>query len=165
MPWNLVEMWFTKSSSNCKNLSFIWLLDCYQISILPPLLHAENCCTIAYKMYSKTEASLVQFLWNLYSILYHKSRACIPNFKSIQYDLVTQTQTWSQLAQIFNNGQISIHWAILHQMWINLEINLFEHSHKTYIHSIHLLNVILWIYPTQINPNLITKHLIRSIIS
>jgi hypothetical protein len=49
--------------------------------------------------------------------------------------------------------------AILHQMWIKLGINLFEYSHKTYIHSIHLLKIILWIYPTPINPNLITKHL------
>ena len=95
----------------------------------------------------------------MFSILYHKSRACIPNFKPIQIDLITETQTWSQLAQIFNLGQISITWAILYQMWIKLETNLFEYFHKTYIHSIHLLKVILWIYPTQINPNLITKHL------
>jgi hypothetical protein len=149
-------MWFTKSSSSCKNLRFIWHIDCYQISNLPPLLHAENCCTIADKMYSKAEASLIQFSWNLYSILYHKSRACMPNFMPIQYDLVTQTQTWSHLAQIFNFGQISIHWAMLHQIWIKLETNLFEYFHKTYIHPIHLLNVISWIYPTQINSNLIT---------
>jgi hypothetical protein len=105
----LVEISFTKSSSSCKNLIFIWLLDCYQISILPPLLHAENCCTIADKIHSKTEASLIQFLWNLYSFLYHKTRACIPNFKPIQIDLITQTWLRSQLAQIFNVGQISIH--------------------------------------------------------
>ena len=92
---------FTKSSSICKNLGFIWLLDCYQISILLPLLHAENCCTIADKIYSKTKASLIQFSWNFNIISYHKSRACIPNFKPIQIDLITQTQTWSQLAQIF----------------------------------------------------------------
>jgi hypothetical protein len=122
MPWNLVEMFISKSSSSCKNLSFIWHLDCYQISNLPPLLHAENCCIMADKMYSKIIAFLVQLSWNLYSISYHKSRACITNFKPIQYDLVTQTQTWSQLAQIFNNGQISIHWAILHQIESNLKL-------------------------------------------
>jgi hypothetical protein len=91
MPRNLVKMWFTKLSSSCKNLSFIWLPDCYQILILPPLLYAENCCTIADKIYSKTEAFLIQFSWNLYSILYHKSRACTPNFKPIQINLITQT--------------------------------------------------------------------------
>ena len=80
MPWHLVEMWFTKLSSSCKNLSFIWLLDCYQISILPPLLHAENCCTIVDKIHFKTEAFLIQFSWKFYSILYHKSRACTPIF-------------------------------------------------------------------------------------
>ena len=64
------------------------------------LLHAESCCTIADKIYSKTKAYLIQFLWNLYSILYHKSRACISNFKPIQIDLITQTQTWTQLTQI-----------------------------------------------------------------
>jgi hypothetical protein len=156
MPWNLVEMCFTKSSSNCKNSNFFWLLDCYQISNLPPLLHAKNCCTIADKMHSKTEASLIQFSWNFYSIFFHKCRACILNFKPIQIDLITQTWLRSLLAQIFNFGQISIHWAILHQIWINLETNLFEYFHKTYIHPIHLLNVISWIYPTQINSNLIT---------
>jgi hypothetical protein len=165
MPWNLVEMCITKSSSSYKNLSFIWLLDYYQISILPPLLHAENYCTIAYKMYSKIIAFLVQFSWNFYSISYHKFRACIPNFKPIQIDLVTQTWLRSQLAQIFNIGQIWIHWAILHQMWIKLETNLFEYFHKTYTYSNHLLNVISWIYPTQINSNLIAKYLIHSIIS
>jgi hypothetical protein len=109
MPWNLVDMCITKSSSSCKNLSFIWLLYCYQILILPPLLHAENCCTKADKMHSKTEASLIQFSWNFYSIFFHKCRACIPNFKPIQIDLITQTWLRSQLAQILNNGQISIH--------------------------------------------------------
>jgi hypothetical protein len=102
-------MWFTKSYSNCKNLRFIWHPDCYQISNLPPLLHAENRCTIADKMYSKVKASLIHFSWNFYSILFHKCRACIPNFKPIQIDLIIQTQTWSLLAQIFNFGQISIH--------------------------------------------------------
>jgi hypothetical protein len=102
-------MWFTKSYSNCKNLRFIWHLDCYQISNLPPLLHAENCCTIADKMHSKTEASLIQFSWNFYSIFFHKCRACILNFTPIQIDLITQTWLRSLLAQIFNVGQISIH--------------------------------------------------------
>jgi hypothetical protein len=161
-------MWFTKSSSICKNLRFIWHLDCHQISNLPPLLHAENCCTIADKMHSKTEASLIHFSWNFYRIFFHKCRACIPNFKPIQIDLFTQTWLRSLLAQIFNFRQISIHWAILHQIWIKLETNLFEYFHKTYIHPIHLLNVISWNYPTQTNPNLITKlfnpfnHLIAS---
>ena len=58
-----------------------------------------------------------------------------------------------------NLRQISITWAILHQMWIKLETNLFEYIHKTYIHSNHLLKVISWIYPTQINPTLITNQL------
>ena len=53
----------------------------------------------------------------------------------------------------------SNYWAILHQIWIKIETNLFEYFHKTYIHSIHSLKVISWIYPTQINPNLITKQL------
>ena len=140
-------------------MSFIWLLDCYKISIFPPLLHAENCCTIADKIHSKTKASLIQFSWNLCNILYHKSRSRIPNFKPIKIDLITQTWLWSQLAQILNIGQISSNWAILHQIWIKLDTNLFEYFHKTYIHSNHLLNVISWIYPTQINPNLITKQL------
>ena len=117
----MVEMWFTKSSSRCKNLSFIWLLYCYQISILPPLLHAENCCTIADKIHSKTEVSLIQFSWDFYSILYDNCTACIPNFKPFQKDFVTQTQTWSQLAQIFNVGQISSNWAMLVQFESNLK--------------------------------------------
>jgi len=121
IPWNLVEMWLTKSSSSCKNLSFIWLLDCYQISVLPPLLHAENCCTIADKIYSKTEVYLVQFSWDFYSIFYLKCTARIPNFKPFQIDLITQTQTWSQLAQIFNIGQISSNWAMLVQIESNLK--------------------------------------------
>ena len=147
MPRNLVEMCLTKSSNICKNLGFIWLLDCYQILILPPLLHADNCCTIADKIHSKTEASLIQFSWNLYRILYHKSRACMPNFKPIQIDWITQTQTWSQLAHFFN------YWTDFNQLsynssiWIKLKINLFEYFHKTYIHSIYLLKVILLIYP------------------
>jgi hypothetical protein len=137
MSWNLVETCFIKSSSSCKILDFIWLLDCYLISILPPLLHAENYYTIADKIYSKTEASLIQFSWNLH-ILYHKYkyRACIPNFKPIQIDLITQTWLWSQLAQIFNHRIDFLSWAILHQMWINLEINLFGHFHK----DIYLFN-------------------------
>jgi len=114
-------MFFTKSSSSCKNFSFIWFLDCYQISILPPLLHAENCCTIADKIHSKTRVSLIQSSWNFYSIFYHKCTACIPNFKPFQIDLITQTQTWSQLAQIFNIGRISSNWAILFQIESNLK--------------------------------------------
>ena len=120
MPRNLVEMWLTKSSSSCKNLSFIWLLDFNQISHLPTLLHAKNYCTMADKIHSKTKASLIQFSWNFNIISYHKSRACIPNFKPIQIDLITQTQTWSQLAQIFNNGQI----LILELFFIKCESNL-----------------------------------------
>jgi hypothetical protein len=145
-PQNLVEMCFTKSSSSCKNLSFIWHLDCYQISILSPLLHAENCCTIADKIHSKTETSLIQFSWNSYNNLYHKSRACILNFKPIQIDLITQTQTWSQLAQIFNNWQIST----LELFCIKSESNLKSiclNNFMTYIHSVHLLKVISWTYP------------------
>jgi hypothetical protein len=139
MPWNLVEMFITKSSSSCKNLSFIWHLNCYQILILPLLLHAKNCCTIAYKMYSKTEASLIQFLWKLYSILYHKSRACIPNFKWIQIDLITQTWLRSQLAQIFNIGHI---WA-MKLYFIKCESNL---------------NQLVWILSQDIYPfNPLTK--------
>ena len=84
IPLNLVEVFFTKLSSSCNNLSFIWLLDCYQISYLLTLLHAENCCTIADKIYSKTKAFLIQFSWKLYNILYHKSRACTPIFIPIQ---------------------------------------------------------------------------------
>ena len=121
MPRNLVEMWFTKSSSSCKNLSFIWLLDCYQISILPPLLHAENCCTIADNIYSKTKVSLIQFSWDFYRIFYDKCTACIPNFKPFQRDFVTQTQTWYLLAQVFNIWQISSNWAILVQIEPNLK--------------------------------------------
>ena len=122
MPRNLVEMSLTKSYISCKNLSFIWLLDCYQISIIPPLLYAKNCCTIADKIHSKTEASLIQFSWNFYSILYHKSRACTSIFIPIQIDLITQTQTWSQLAQFFNFGQISTNWATLLQIESNLKL-------------------------------------------
>jgi len=145
-------------------LSFIWLLDCYKISILPPVLHAENFCTIADKIYSKTKVSLIQFSWDFYRIFYDKCTACIPNFKPVQIDFVTQIQTWSLLAQFFNIGQISIHLSYTSSSWIKLEINLFECIHKTYIHSIHLLNVILWTYSTQINSNLITNHLIHLII-
>ena len=49
--------------------------------------------------------------------------------------------------------------------WTKLEANLSKHSHKTYIHSNHLLKVVSWIYRIQINPNMITKHLIHSNIS
>jgi hypothetical protein len=115
-------MWFTKSYSNSKNLSFIWHLDCYQISNLPPLLHAENCCIIADKMYSKVEASLIQFSWNFYSIFFHKCRACMPNFKPIQIDLITQTWLRSLLAQIFNIGQISIHELFFNKYESNLKL-------------------------------------------
>ena len=78
MPQNSVKMCFTKLYSSCKKLIFILLLDCYHILNLPPLLHAENCCTIVDKIHFKTEASLIQFSWNLYIILYHNSRACTP---------------------------------------------------------------------------------------
>jgi len=154
-------MWLTKSSSSCTNLSFIWLLDCYQISILPPLLHAENCCTIADKIHSKTEVSLIQFSWNFYRIFYDNCKVCIPNFKSFQIDsnsdLITASsvfEKWTDFKQL----------SYASSNWIKLEINLIEYFHKTYIHSTHLLNIILWTYPTQINPNLITKHSIHSII-
>jgi len=121
---NLVEMCFTKSCSSCKNLSFIWLLDCYQISILPPLLYAENCCTIADKIHSKTEVSLIQFSWYFYRILYDKCTACILNFKPFQIDLATQTQTWSQLAQflILDRFQaIELYFFKLNQTWNQLD--------------------------------------------
>jgi len=114
-------MCFTKLSSSFKNLSFIWLLYFYQISILPPLLHAENCCTIADKIHSKTEVSLIKFSWNFYNIFYGKCKEHILNFKPLQIDFITQTQTWSQLAQIFNIGQISSNWAILVQIESNLK--------------------------------------------
>ena len=90
-PQNLVEMWFTKSYSSCKNLSLIWLhMNCHQ-SNLPPLIQAENCCTITDKIYSKTIASLIQFSWNFYIISYHESRECTPFFMPIQIYLITQT--------------------------------------------------------------------------
>ena len=81
------------------------------------------------------------------------------NFYANSISLVTQIWLRSQLTQIFNIGQISITWAILHQMWIKLETNLFEYFHKIYIHSNHLLKVISWINPTQINSNLTTNQL------
>jgi hypothetical protein len=52
--------------------------------------------------------------------LNHKSRACIPNFKSIQINLITQTWFSSQLTQIFNIEQISI----LELYFIKYESNL-----------------------------------------
>ena len=111
----------TKSSSISKNLGFIWLLDCYQILILPPLLHAENCYTMADKIHSKTKASLTQFSWNFYRISYHKSRSCIPNLKSIQRDLITQTWLRSQLAQILqyrtNFNHLSYTSSNMNQTW------------------------------------------------
>jgi hypothetical protein len=140
-------------------LSFIWLIDCYQILIIPPLLHAENYCTIANKIYSKTKAFLIQFSWHLCSILYHKSRACIPNFKPIQIDLITQTWLRSQLTEILQYRTYFNQLSYTSSKWIKHKTNFIEYFHKTYIHSIHLLKVISWIYPTQINPNLITKHL------
>ena len=73
--------------------------------------------------------------------------------------MITQTWLGSQLAPILNYWTDFHNWVILHHVWIKLETNLFEYFHKTYIHSNHLLNVISWIYPTQINPNLITKQL------
>jgi len=54
---------------------------------------------------------------------------------------------------IFQHIELSI------SIWTKLEIDLFNYFYKTYIHSIHSLKVISWIYPIQINPNLITKHL------
>ena len=131
IPQNFVEMWFNKLYSICKNLSFILLLDCYQISILLPLLYAENCCTIADKIYYKTKVSLIQFSWNLYRILYHKFRACIPNFKPIQIDLITQTWLRSQLAQILQYRTDFNQLSYTSSNWIKLETNLFEYFHKT----------------------------------
>ena len=63
--------------------------------------------------------------------------------------MITQTCLTSQLTQICNKWQI---WAIelYSNKWIKLEANLFEYYHKTYIHSIHLLNVILWSYPFKL---------------
>ena len=72
--------------------------------------------------------------------------------------MISQTWLSSQLAQILQYRIDFNNWAILNQIWIKLDTNLFE-FHKTYIHSNHLLKVISWIYPTQINPNLITKQL------
>ena len=153
----------------CKNLSFIWLLDCYQILILSPLLHAENSCTIVDKIYSKTEASLIQFSWNLYSILYHKSRVCIPNFKWIQIDLITQTWLRSQLTQILQYrtdfNHLSYTSSNMNQTWNQLVWILSQDINPFNLLINYLLKVILWIYPTQIIPNLITNQLIHSIIS
>ena len=103
VPRNLVEMCFTKLSSRCKNLSFIWPLDCYQISIFPPLLHAKNCCTIADKIHSKTKASLIQFSW-IFTASYTIS---LDHLHESNKFLITQTWLRSQLTQIFNIGQIS----------------------------------------------------------
>ena len=58
-------------------------------------------------------------------------------------------------------GQIS-YLSYSSSNWTNLEVNLYEHSHKTYIHSNHLLKVVSWICPAQINPNLIIENLIHS---
>ena len=116
-----MEMWFYKSYSKKKLFELYLTSQLLSDFTSSTLLHVENCCTIADKIYPKAEASLIQFSWNLYSILYHNSRACIPNFKPIKIDLITKTQTWSQLTQIFNNGQISITWAILHQIESNLK--------------------------------------------
>jgi hypothetical protein len=91
------EFFRNELSSSYKNLSFILHLNFYQISILPPLLCAENCCIIADKIHYKIEASLIQFSWNSCNNLYHKYRVCIPNFKPIQIDLITQTWLRSQL--------------------------------------------------------------------
>jgi len=139
-------MWFTKSSSSCKNFIFIWLLDCYQISILPPLLHAENCCTIADKIHSKTRVFLIQFPWNFYSTLYSKCKAFIPNFKPFQIDLVTQTQTWSLLAQFFSKldrfQAIELCLFNLNQTWNQLD---WMHSQDIYpfspLTNSHLMNL------------------------
>ena len=73
--------------------------------------------------------------------------------------MISQTWLRSQLAQILQYRTYFNNWAILHQVWIKLETNLFEYFHKIYIHSNHLLKVISWIYPTQINPTLITNQL------
>jgi hypothetical protein len=137
-------------------LNPIWLhMNCQQ-SNLPSALCVENCCTKVDKIHSKTEAYLIQFSWNFYRNLCHKSRACIPNFKPIQIDLVTQAWLRSQLAQIF---AIKDRFQSLELYFIKCELTLKLTCLNTltrHIHSIHLLKVILWIYPTQINPNLTT---------
>ena len=120
LPQKFVEMCGTKSSSSHKKLSFNAFLDCYQISHLHSWVHAENCCTCIDKIHSKTKVFIIIFLWNLYSNYYHKCRACIPNFKPIQIDLIIQLWLSSQLTQIFNKGQILSNWAILYRIESNL---------------------------------------------
>jgi hypothetical protein len=142
---NLVKMCFTKSSSSCKNLSFIWLISCYQISILSQLLYAKNCGTIADKIHFKTEASLIQLSWNSYNILHHKSRACIPNFMPIQIDLITQTWLRSLLTQILWYRTDFNHLSILHQIESNLEstcLNTFTRHKSIQSTLLTLLKVI-----------------------
>ena len=141
-------MWFSKSSSSCKNFSIIWLIYCYQISFLPSLLHAEICCTIADKIHSKTEVSLIQFSWNFYSIFYDKCTACIPNFKPFQIDLFTQTPTWPLLAQFYFFSKMDRFEAIelylfkLNQTWNQLD---WMHSQDIYqfnpLTKSHLMNL------------------------
>ena len=88
----------------------------------------------------------------------HTKFQAIPNrYDHSNSDLISASsdfQYWTDFKQL----------SYTSSNWIKLEINLIECIHKTYINSIHLLKVISWTYPTQINPNLITKHLIHSII-
>ena len=158
-----MEICNTKSSSSHKNLSFIGLLDCYQISHLPILLYAENCCTIVDKFHSKTEVSLIQFSWKFAQPLYYKCRSCIPNFKPIQIDLVILLWLSSQLTQIFNKGQILSSWAILYQIESNLMSTYLNNSQDIYLIISHI-EYHLMIISIQTNSILITNHLIHSII-
>ena len=128
----------------------VMLLDCYQISHLHSWVHAENCCTCIDKIHSKTKVFIIIFLWNLYSNYYHKCRACIPNFKPIQIDLIIQLWLSSQLTQIFNKGQILSNLSYTSSNWIKVDVNLFEYSHKTYIQLYRILNVISWSYPFKL---------------
>ena len=134
------EMWFTKSSSSCINFSFFWLLDCYQISILPPLQHGENCCTISDKIHFKNQSIpypismkfLQHFLWWVYN-MHTKFQAISNRFGHLNSDLISASsvfQFWTDFKQL----------SYTCSNWIKLEINLIEYIHKTYIHSIILVS-------------------------
>ena len=98
-----------------------------------------------HKIHSKTEAFLIQFLWNFYSISYHKSRACTPIFMPIQKVLITQTWQRSQLAQILQYRTD------------------FNHLSYTSSNVNQTWNQLVWILSQDINPfNPLTKcHLIN----
>ena len=136
-------MWLTKSSSSCQNLSFFWLLDFYRISILPPLLHAENCCTIADEILFKKEAFLIQLSWNFYSIFYDKCTACIPKFQAIpnrfdhsNSDLITASSVFQKMDRF---QAIELGFFKLNQTWNRLiwilsqDMNPFNPLTKCYL--------------------------------